>query len=141
MNGIGADALVTAGNVVVAAAFAGVLWAYSRWVWRLWRTEESREAGPLRLLPFSILWLALWMFISSVYYGAARPLAEWGVVDLWSWIVPVVFLRAMVLYGAVIHLVPIWRAEGVGGAPLCARVVFCAGGLTVLYALVVWALW
>jgi len=132
---LGHLALKTSLNIVSAGAFLGVAIRYGWWTWRDWRSLRHVALGTL---PLSVALLMLFSAVSAGYYGVSRIVTHMTAVDMRDTMSVSVTIGALALFAVALHMVALWRAEGVSVWP---RVIRCSSALAIAWAALAWALW
>lgn len=131
---LGPDALKAALNLVSVLAFGGVAVRYAAWMRRDWRALRTMAMGTL---PASVAYLMIVGGTERGFYAAARMLDPYG-IDLRGYVWVVNGLGVLALAGVALHMVAIWRTDGVAVAP---RIIRCGLLLAGLWAVLAWGLW
>ena len=132
---LGPLAAKTALNIVSAGAFLGVAIRYGYWTIRDWQSLRHVALGTL---PASVALLMLFGALSAGYYGAARIVSDLAGVDIRDAVELSVPLGALSLFAVALHMVALWRAEGLAVWP---RVIRCTALIAIAWAGLTWGLW
>ena len=132
--GLGPDSIKAALNLVSAICFAGVAVRYVVWTCRDWRALRPMTMGTM---PISIALLPTAGAVERAYYGAARILTPHG-YDIRSLVIVVTALGVAALAGVALHMIAIWRSDGVAVRP---RVIRCGILIAAMWAGLTALLW
>lgn len=134
MIGLEGDGVKAAQNLVAAVVFTGVAIRYGSWVYRDWPSLKRMALGTL---PLSVVLLMCVGALSSGYYGLARILRSTD-IDLWGSALAVNALGVLSLFAVGLHMVPVWRSNGLAVRP---RIIRCTVLIGLAWGGLSWLLW